>query len=165
MHLKFIARWLFGKRYGATMLISPATECGIKNHELEGLSIRGRVQGANLLVQTGKKEGGWNLTPNRVPGTSDDVILAEKALPHFINHTLTKAGDKTDMNLFMAAKLLDLIDFKKLRADVSRRLLDPNWHMRVDPDDENVIALEEWVLAEWASVPEHGSEGNQEEAE
>lgn len=146
MHMKNIARWLFGRRYGATILVSQATEHAIKNHDLQGLCVRGRVPGVGVYVQTGKKEGGWQLTANRIPGGREEAELAEKGIPLFLREVL-----KDDQNLFAAAKLLDLVDVKKLRASVERVLGNPDWHMKVDPDGEATLALEQWVMSHWAA--------------
>lgn len=142
---KYAARWLFGRRFGATLLVDTFTERGMRGRTVDGMSVAGTLAGTDIEVRTGKKDGGWQLTTSRVPGDKTDAIIAEKALKLFVRKNAS--GQK----LVETARLLGLFDEDELRERVQRRLLDPNWHKQVDENDPNVIELEQWITSEWTA--------------
>ncbi len=155
---KFIARYLFGRKIGATLMVDSHTECGTRGKGVSGLSIAGVLSTLPLVeIRTGKKEGGWQVTHSRVKGDKVDAIIAEQACEDF-------ARNLSGVKLLEAAALMGVQTEAELKEKVMRRILDPNWHMRVDEDDPKVTDLEEWVTADWARKhPLPNGEGNQED--
>lgn len=144
MGVKYIGRWLFGRKVGSLLQVNQQTEWGLRDRDPVGMSLTGVTRPGGFEVRTGKVEGKWQIERKMIDGDHLDVWVSERGIKEFCEGLALVE----DAHTIAAAKLLGLLDMAELRKQIKAALLNPKTHVGGAEQSESMMELEQWVRAD-----------------